>query len=233
VASNPSPAGACDGYVPVSSQTFQGTVFNKGNDTAANNWTSSNGLTGSDTLETNLIFIPTGENLTDAGWGMSGNAVTQFNYVQTLVDSSTYDPSDPNFHKFQGRQIYETGTGTGSDGCYNAAASILGSAPAVLQFYIAGAIWNVGASGSSGYSGNTYLFDTVGYDLARVDYYRTNFPSILPCSTTLQQTMEIVNNVPGQPSADTSSGLNHTLTATIGPNYVSVSKDSHSEILYR
>lgn len=228
VATNPNPSGTCSGYTPVSSQTFNGTVFNKGNDTASNNWSNSSSLSGSDSLETNLILTPTGENTTAGGWG--AYITTAYNFVEGLVDTTSYDPPDPNNNKFQGRQVYESGTGPGSDACFNAAAKASGITPNVGQLYVAGAIWNVGASTSGGYTGNQYGYDTVGYNPTQVSYYR-KYPSILPCTTTLQQTMQVVNNVPGQPASN--AFANHTLKVTIGTNSITVQKDGLVETIAR
>ncbi len=225
-ASGPNPSGTCQGYTPVSSVTFSGTVFNKGNDTASNQWSNSSGRSGSDSLETNLILTPSGENVSSNGWGTTDT--TAVNFVQSLVDTKSYDPPDPNANKFQRRQLYETGTGPGSDACFNAAKKLLGSPPPLIQFYIAEAVWNVGAA--SGYSGNTYGYDTVGYDPYRVGWYRTNAPSILPCKTTLQQNMVIEDQVPGQVD---DSFAQHTLTVTIGPASVTVTKDNLSQTIGR
>ena len=217
VATNPNPSTTCQGYTPVPSMTFTGTIFNKGNDTGSGQWTRSDGISGSLSLETNLVLTPTGELLQSGGWGQT--LTTELNVIQSLIDTTSYDPPDPNSNKFQGRQVYETGTGAGSDACWNAANASVGTPP-FPQLQITGSIWNVGAA--SGYSNNAYGYDTIGYDPHSVSWYRTNAPGVLPCTTTLNQTMMIVDQIPGFGDDQFAT---HTIQVTLGPNYITVTKD--------
>jgi len=164
-ASKPSPSSSCDGYTPVSSLTITGTIANKGNDTTASaTWKNSSGLSGSDALESNLVLTPTNEILQSGGWGV--NNPTKLNIIQTLQDTESYDPGDPHSNEFQGRQVYETASGSGTDGCYNAAK---GTSPYAPFSAVTGGTWNVGYT--AGYTGDTYGYDTVGYPQNEVDWY--------------------------------------------------------------
>ncbi len=226
VASNPSPNKSCGGYTPVSSQTFQGSIANKGNDTASGTFTNSSGLNGPVALVTNLIFTPTSENLSIDGFGSPGtNGHTILQFGQTLVDSNSYDGSDPNNGRFQGRQVYETaGNGTPSDSCYQDAQN-LNLTPPTPRFAVQGSVWNVGASGS----GNRYGDDGVGFTQASVDWYRQHLqPNQFPCTATISQATMIVNNIPNYGNQQFAT---HTLTVTIGASNVTVSKDGASSTL--
>lgn len=117
-ASNPSPNTPCNGYVPVPSMTFTGTMVNKSTDSGSGTWTNSSGLSGSFVFEADPNIIPTGETVQAGGWNSS--LPTEANFIQVLTDSRSYDP-DPNHNLFQGRQVWETTASTGTDGCYQAA----------------------------------------------------------------------------------------------------------------
>jgi hypothetical protein len=181
--------------------TFSGMIANKGNDTGSGTWTNSSGLSGSLSIETDLVLTPTSESLSMAGWNVA--SPTQLSFVQTLVDTRSYDPVDPNQNKFQGRQVYETlsnpntGATTGLDDCYAEAQADFGSAPPIAQLFQSGSAWNVGAGATSPSNGNTYGYDSLGYTSSQILWYRSHTPSIPPCTSDLKQTMNIVVQVPG------------------------------------
>ncbi len=221
VASNPNPSTSCGGYTPVSSQTFDGSIANKGNDTASGVFTNSSGLNGPITMETNLIFTPTSETVSIQGFGkLNTIGYTILNFGQTLVDSSSTDGPDPNNNRFQGRQVYESaGAGTPADSCYQGVVS-LGLTPQAPKFAVQGSVWNVGASGAA----NQYSVDGVGFNTTTVRYYRGILQpaGLLPCTATTSQAMMIVNNMPGYSNQQFAT---HTLGVTIGTSTVTINKD--------
>ena len=85
-------------------------IVNKSNDYGTGTWTNSSNLSGPLAIETNLILTPTGENLypytgfDPNGRGGTGNSPfrTQFDFMQSLLDTTSYDPPDPNHNKVSG-----------------------------------------------------------------------------------------------------------------------------------
>jgi hypothetical protein len=179
-------------------------------------------------METNLLIVPTSEKLAltttyqSTGFG-PGNYQTMLFVNQTLADSTSWDPPDPNNNKFAGRQVYEVaGTGTTTDGCYNAAKA-LGLTYPGGTYVLQGSVWNVGGFVAS--NGNTYGSDQIGWQVAGVAWYRNALAGKLPCTATLSQAMDMVVNLSGYPNAQFAT---HTLSVTIYPNKVTVTKDSLS-----
>jgi hypothetical protein len=227
---NPTPNTACGGYTPVAWQQFNGAITNKGNDTGSGTWTNSSGGSGNNlAIETNMILSPTGETLavdTSAGpngFG-SGTFQTVLHTTQTLLDSNSFDPSDPNGIRFQGRQVYETLNGSASDGCYQAGANLGKNYPGGPAT-IVGSVWSVGVNEGSG---NQYGDDIIGWTTVAVDWYRNNLPATaFPCTATIPQAMTIVRGIPNYANYQYAT---HTITYTINyPHGVTVTKDSISQ----
>lgn len=166
-ASNPSPNTPCNGYVPVSSMTFTGTMINKSTDSGNGTWTNSSGLSGSFVFEADPNIIPTGETVQAGGWNSA--LPTEANFIQVLTDSRSYDP-DPNQNLFQGRQVWETTASPGTDGCYQAAQAAGLVYPGPPFTSVTGGVWSVGYS--AGYSGNAWGYDTIGGPPNGVSWYR-------------------------------------------------------------
>jgi len=225
---NPTPSTACGGYTPVTAETFNGKIANKGNDTGSGNWINSSGGSGALSIEANTLLVPTSEtlaldtNISSTGFGV-GVAQTVLFVTQTLVDSSGYDPTDPNGIRFQGRQVYETANGAATDGCYQAAAN-LGMVYQGGPAQIVGSVWNVGVNAGAG---NQYGDDGMGWTTAGVDFYRSVLPpSAFPCTATIPQAMMIVQNNPGYGNYQFST---HKITFTIKyPHEVTITKDNIS-----
>jgi hypothetical protein len=215
-ASNPTPNITCSGYTPVSGMTFQGTINNRGNDTGGGTWTNSSGLSGGLSIETNLILTPSSETVQFGGW--VPGLPTVANFSQTLNDNKPYDPSDPYSDMFQGRQVYEETQTPGTDTCDSN-----GISPFAPFVAVTGGTWNVGYTPGNA---NTYLWDSVGFFPARVEWYQQNMAASLPCTATVPQQMEIVNQVPGQGNNQYAS---HTLSVTVYSGFINVSKDGLSE----
>lgn len=222
---NPTPNTACGGYTPVTWQQFNGTIVNKGNDTGSGTWKNSGGGTGSLAIETNQILSPTGETLaldttfSPTGFGIGAYQTTLLT-KQTLQDTLSYDPPDPNQIRFQGRQVYETANGTATDECYQAAIS-LGKTYPGGSAAILGSVWNVGLNQGSG---NDYGYDNLGWTTVGIDWYRANLPATaFPCTATVPQAMTIVRTLPGYSNYQFAT---HTIKFTIQyPHGVVVSKD--------
>ena len=223
---NPNPSGTCDTFTPVAWMVFQGTIPNKGNDTGSGTWNNSDQKSGPLAIETNLVITPSGENVAidpaNGGWG-TGVYQTEAQFLQTLMDTKSSDPSDPNKNKFQGRQVYEQANGLASDQCYNAAVNEGLNNNPTPPFAILGSVWNVGLS-----AGNQYGDDSVGWTTQSIDWYRSHLaPSAFPCTAIAPQAMLIVNNISGYGDSQYAT---HTLAVTIDyPHGVLVSKDSLSE----
>jgi hypothetical protein len=86
----------------------------------------------------------------------------------------------------------------------------------------AGGTWNAGAA--SGYDGNAFGYDTIGFPANYIQYYRQVLGplGVLPCTAKIPQTMYIVNNVYGIGNQQYTS---HQLQATIDASKITVSKD--------
>ncbi len=232
VAINPNPSGSCGGSTPVTSQTFRGTIANKGNDITTTGTYTNSGGSGPIALETNLILTPTGETLSlDTQFDPNGFGppltpfVTQLNFIQELNDTKSYDPADPNNNKFQGRQVFETANGSPSDTCYEKALA-LGQTYPGGSFKINGAVWNVGWNGSG--NGNKHGDDSIGWTTVGVNWYRTKLPeSAFPCTATIPQAMTIVGNVPGVGNTQYAT---HNLSVTLTLDIVTITKDSISKV---
>lgn len=242
VATNPNPSGSCGGYTPVTQQTFSSPppylgIINKGNDTATGQYQNSGG-SGPISLETNLVITPTGESSSlftyfdPNGWGAVGSIYrTQLNVLQSLQDTTSYDPPDPNGNKVQGRQVYEAANGTPTDGCYNAAINAgLGGSNPTQSFAINGSVFNVGWNVASGNNGNANVWgpDTIGWRTPSVTWYQQNLPDgAFPCQAVVPQAMNIVNNImlSGGPYGN-QDYTNHTLTITLTKTSVTVQDDS-------
>ena len=243
VAINPNPSGSCGGFTPVTQQTFSSPppylgIINKGNDTATGQYSNSGG-SGSISLETNLVLTPTGEGLSlftqfdPNGWGTPNTIFrTQLNILQTLQDTTSFDPPDPNGNKFQGRQVFETTNGTATDGCYNAAVNAgLGGSNPTPQFAINGSVFNVGwnVTSSDNSNANVYGADTIGWRTPSVNWYQQNLPdSAFPCQAVVPQAMTIVNNISGFGNDQYAT---HTLTITLTKTSVTVQKDGLQQTL--
>jgi hypothetical protein len=208
---------------------FNGGIPNKGNDTGSGTWTNSSGGTGSLSILTNQILSPTGETLAvdtavgPNGFG-SGFAQTVLAITQTLTDTTSDDPPDPNNIRFQGRQVFETPNGSPTDTCYSAATG-LGLVYPGGPAQVLGSVWNVGVNTGAG---NQYGDDSLGWTTVGVDWYRTHLPSTaFPCTATIPQLMTIVQNIPGYGDYAFAS---HTISYTINyPHGVVVTKGSISK----
>ncbi|HEX4809729.1 MAG TPA: hypothetical protein VH325_12405 [Bryobacteraceae bacterium] len=215
----------------MTSQTFTGVITNKGNDTGSGTFTNSSGVTGPISLETNLVLTPTSEDLNldrsyntdNPGFGPPKSPFqTQLYIIQTLVDSSPYDPSDPNNNKFEGRQVFESANGQSSDGCYQAAQK-LGQTYPGPSAAIQGTVWNVGGYGGT----NSYGDDILGWTTNAIKWYRQHLlASSFPCTVTIPQAINIVST-----SAGASGFLydTHTITYTLTLDDVTISKDGIEE----
>jgi hypothetical protein len=233
-ADSPSPNTTCGGWTPVSSLTISGTVANKGNDTMSGTYSNSSGGSGPWSMVTNLMLAPTSESLAlttryqSNGFGPTSGSSAGYQTVlfvnQTLADSLSYDPPDPNGNKFAGRQVYELqGPGTTSDGCYSAAQSLGYTYPGG-PFAILGSVWNVGGLFTD--KQNAYGSDQIGWQTAGVGWYRLYLGGgHLPCTATLSQAMDMVVDMPGYSNVQFAT---HTMTITIDAHSVTVTKDGLS-----
>jgi hypothetical protein len=236
IASNPSPNITCSGYTPVSSMEFHNVpppaaIVNKGNDYGTGTWTNSSNVSGPLAIETNLILTPTAESLyaftlfDPNGWG--GNSAspfrTQLDLMQSLQDTSPYDPEDPNFNEFQGRQVYESANGLVTDSCYDSVPSNYKPQNPTPRASILGSVWNVGWGWGEA---NDYGPDTLGFSTASINWYRAHLPaSAIPCTIVIPQAMNIVNAIPAYANEEF---VTHTLSWTIGTNTVTVKKDDYT-----
>lgn len=232
-ATNPNPNISCSGYTPVQLMVFEGHrnsgggIANKGNDLGTGQWTSSNGLSGPLTVETNLVLTPTGETFypftyyDSNGWGGDGSSPfrTQLDLMQSSQDTLSYDPPDPNLNKFQGRQVYEASNGLVTDECYDNVDPAFQSQNQTLRAKILGSVWNVGWGWGNA---NDYGPDNMGFSTVSIDFYRAH--STIPCSVVIPQAVYIVNNIPGYGDQLFAT---HTLSWTIESTSVTVQKDSY------
>jgi hypothetical protein len=218
--------------VPV--QTFSGqsssqAIFNKGNDTAAGTYSNQYG-SGPISLETNLLITPTSETLdlnktyNTNGFGPTGTSYASVLFVtQTLQDTSPYDPADPNGNKFTGRQVYEIADpakqSTDHDDCYTMAKAHGYTNPGG-PLLILGSVWNVGGLFTD--IPNAYGSDQIGWQTPLIANYRLALAGLLPCTATASQAMLVVNNLSGYSNDQFAT---HTLTVTLYPTSVVVSKD--------
>jgi hypothetical protein len=206
-------------------------IANKGNDTGNGQGSNSSGLTWPLSIETNLILTPTSESFyaftyfDPNGWG--GNSTssyrTQLDIMNSLRDTTSYDPPDPNLNKFQGRQVYESANGTVTDTCYDSVPPALKGSNPTRRAAILGSVWNVGWGWGNG---NDYGPDNLGFSTASIDWYRSNIPSFTSCTVSIPQAMTIVNNMSGYSNEQFAT---HTLSWTITLTSITVTKDGFSQ----
>ena len=237
-ATNPNPYITCSGYTPVTHMVFEGHqnssggIANKGNDTGVGQWSNDSGLKGPLSIETNLVLTPTQEALypftyfDPDGWG-NPNAgpgyQTQLQLMQSLQDTTSYDPPDPNLNMFQGRQVFESANGTPSDSCYDTAAN-LGLPNPTARASILNSVWNVGWGWGNS---NDFGPDGLGWVAASVRWYQQNLPdSAFPCTASIPQAMTIVNNIP---ILTNQLYAQHGIVYSITQTGVVVTKDSYSK----
>ena len=211
VASDPSPATECAGWVPETGVEINGTIQNNGNDAGSGTlYNSDNGEFQYKITKSYLEALPT-EITTAVGFG-PGQYATVGRYRQTLVAPNGSDDI------YQWRQVNETtGFGTNYDNCW-----FSGSAVARWST-VAGSTWNVGyylVGPPFVTSVNEWVDDYIGWSQTSVTYYRTHLtPNSFLCGAQVPQAMNIAVN---GTSGTTSTYANDYIASKIYTNYVTV-----------
>src|SRR3569623_30498 len=186
--------GGC-GSVP-NNVYLSGTLINKSCDIVSSSTgyeTNDLGFSGavSVTYESiNAPKTPSGETTRGVGWG-SGTDATIQQWRQVLTNSHSR-PAD----MFNGRQVYESASGTHSDGCI-----YTGSGDD--DYGATGGWCNAGADGTDG----EWADDYIGLFTTTIDTYRNAGKT--PCSASAGQAMNIAKN-------GSSGQTNQYATGTIG-----------------
>ena len=109
----------------------------------------------------------------DSGFGgwAPGAYATAGDWYGTVYDGTQF--------YYQSRVVYEGTGATGSDSCY------FSGSPYAAFTAVSGGAWTVDPS-------NQYMYDTVGFPVSAVDYYRANGRA--PCSATVYQNMFMTCN---------------------------------------